>query len=76
MRLHLNYHGEDLYICQYCSYFHYKSEKIEAHQKRKHPSQMNGKKKLNVIAIRRQTPIKKPIPPGLYKYYSMINFCI
>ncbi|XP_026818941.1 uncharacterized protein LOC113557562 [Rhopalosiphum maidis] len=59
MRLHLNYHGEDLYICQYCSYFHYKREKIEAHQKRKHPSQMNGKKKLNVIAIRRQTPIKK-----------------
>ncbi|XP_060855867.1 uncharacterized protein LOC132933613 [Metopolophium dirhodum] len=50
---HYNFHGSNLYICQYCDYIHYDCSKIESHQTRKHPFRMSGENNLNVIAIRK-----------------------
>lgn len=74
MLLHLNFHGTNLYACNFCSYIDYKSSKLEEHQRIKHPSQMDGENKLNKITIRNQTTIKKPILPGMYICYSTVNY--
>ncbi|XP_025191461.1 uncharacterized protein LOC112591757 [Melanaphis sacchari] len=62
LKWHFNHHAENLYFCQYCSFIHFKREKIKAHMKRKHSSFIEGENEFNIIAIRKQKPIQNIIP--------------
>ncbi|XP_008184073.2 uncharacterized protein LOC100575459 isoform X3 [Acyrthosiphon pisum] len=46
---HYDFHGSNLYICQYCDYIHYDRSKIESHQTRKHPFRMDGENNIAVV---------------------------